>query len=90
MSAFEGKADMACCTAYVGLWPNADIVFQNGETSFDSEWFDPAYGNFLWEGLASVNAKTAADAYARWLQDGGHCQASAKTLALSVLLSFAS
>jgi hypothetical protein len=51
------RAEMCCASAILA--------------SFDSEWFDPAYGNDLWPGLAGDNAKTAADAYARWLRDGG-------------------
>jgi hypothetical protein len=35
-------------------------------SSVASEWFD-----CLWSGLHSDSAKTPADAYARWLRDGG-------------------
>jgi hypothetical protein len=38
----------------------------------DEEWVDPVDGNLLWVGLdGDAGAKTPADAYARWLRDGG-------------------
>ena len=50
------RAEMCC----------ADAIL----SSFVSEWFT-ADGNDLWPGLHSDNAKTPADAFARWQQDGG-------------------
>jgi len=39
--------------------------------STNSEWFAPDTGNDLWAGLDGGGAKSAADAFARWLLDGG-------------------
>ena len=38
--------------------------------AIDSEWQTPD-GNLIWAGLDGDGAKSAADAFARWLRDGG-------------------
>jgi hypothetical protein len=47
----------------------ADAVLR----AFDGDdWLAPDGSSDLWPGLHSDGAKSPADAYARWLKDGGH------------------
>jgi hypothetical protein len=53
----------------------ADVILQ----AISSHWQTPEYGNLIFQGLDGHGARTAAQAYAKWMRDGGRWNCSGLT-----------
>ena len=57
--------------AAVVLTPQEYHAINAMTLSFASHWFDPEYGNLIFEGLDGKGARTIDDAFAAWKAQGG-------------------
>jgi hypothetical protein len=69
----EGKAAAAAANAERVITRQEYFFLDAVTKSFESpdDWYDPECGNLLFEGMDGKGARTVADAFARWKDQGG-------------------